>query len=69
MKRYRKAIAAAAGGVLTVTSTAALPPSWAPWTALAGSIATVVLVLLGPANVPPTPAARHAGGNGWEDGG
>ena len=69
MKRFRKALAAAAGGVLTITSTATVPDSWAPWAALAGSIATVVLVLVSPANAPATPAARHAGGNGWEQGG
>lgn len=68
MKRFRKAIAAAAGGVLSVVSTATVPESWQPWTALAGSIATVVLVVLAPANAPKDqqPAARHAGGNGWE---
>lgn len=62
MSRYRKAIAAAAGGVLSVVSTAAVPASWQPWTALAGAIATVVLVVLGPANTPPEQEGRHIGG-------
>jgi len=53
VKRYRKAAAAIAGGVLSVVGTAVVPDSWRPWTTLAGAVATVVLVVLGPANETP----------------
>ena len=50
--RYRKGVAAAAGAVLTVLGQVVVPDEWQPWTALATAIATVVLVIAGPANDP-----------------
>lgn len=62
MSRYRKGIAAAAGGVLQVVTTATVPDSWAPWVQLLGAVATVVIVVLAPANDATPPPARHIGG-------
>lgn len=53
MSRYRKGIAAAAGGVLQLLAVTAFPDSWAPWVQLVGAVATVVLVVASPANTPP----------------
>lgn len=53
--RYRKGIAATAGAVLTVLGQVVVPEEWQPWTALATAIATVILVVAGPANDPKPP--------------
>ena len=50
--RYRKGIAAAAGAVLIVLGQVVVPDKWQPWVGLATAVATVVMVVAGPANDP-----------------